>query len=123
MLTPEQKHIKDERLSGAIQHGIAEFVERESNGKSLITITRVALSADKKRATVFFTTFPDSYEEQVLLFLKRNMSDLVYFLKKKFKFSRLPLLEVMLDIGEKNRQKIDTIITKENNNEELSEES
>ena len=123
MLTPEQKNIKDQKLSEAIQHGVAEFAKRESNGKSLITITRVMLSDDKKRSAIFFTTFPDSYEEQVLLFFKRNTRGLVTFLRKKYRFSRLPLLEFIIDIGEKNRQKIDTIISKENNGEAVVENS
>lgn len=114
MLTPEQKQVRDERLTEAIRHGTARFIQRESNGKSLITITRILLSDDKKKARILFTTLPDSYEEQALLFLNRSIHDLVLYLKKDTKFSRLPLLSFAVDHGERNRQRIDIISSKEN---------
>lgn len=122
MLTPEQKQRKDEKMVEMIRQGVAEFIERESNGKSLVTITRIVLSADKKKGTIFFTTLPDSYQDEVLHFIERSMHDLVQYLRKKDKIARLPLLHPEIDFGERNRQKIDTIIAKENNNQSSDNE-
>lgn len=121
MLTPEVKAQKDARLIEAIRQGAAEFFERESNGKSLMTITRVLLSDDKKRARILFTVFPDSYESQALLFAKRNLRDCIIYLNTHTRFSRLPLLEFAIDEGEKNRQTIDMLLSKEHDSLDQTE--
>lgn len=113
MLSPADKAKKDDQLTEAIRKSAALFFEQESNRKSLITVTRVVLSQDKKRASVLFTVFPDTYEEQVELFAKRNKRDFVSFLKSKYKVARLPSIDFHIDHGEKNRQKIDMILSKE----------
>ncbi|PIR38248.1 MAG: hypothetical protein COV34_01395 [Candidatus Zambryskibacteria bacterium CG10_big_fil_rev_8_21_14_0_10_42_12] len=116
MLTPEQKAKKDEQLTEAIRKSAALFFEQESNRKSLITVTRVLLSSDKKKASVMFTVFPESYEEQASLFANRNRRDFVTFLKSKYKVARLPSIDFHIDQGEKNRQRIDMLLSKEHDN-------
>jgi len=113
MLTPHIKKQKDEKMIETIRKRAAEFLERESNGKSIITVTRVVLSDDKKRARILFTVFPTSYEEQAHLFAERNMSDFLTFLKKRAKIARLPMLSFDIDEGEKNRQRIEVLTNAE----------
>lgn len=116
MLTPEEKAKKDDQLTEALRKSAALFFEQESNRKSLITVTRVLLSRDKKKASILFTVFPDTYEEQVLSFVTRNKRDFVSFLKSKYKVARLPLIDFQVDHGEKNRQKIDMLLSREHDN-------
>ena len=116
MLTPEQKAKKDEQLIEALKKSAALFFEQESNRKSLITVTRVVLSGDKKKASIMFTVFPDSYEEQAELFANRNRRNFVAFLKSKYKVARLPSIDFQVDRGEKNRQRIDMLLSGEHDN-------
>ena len=89
---------------------VAEFFEREAGPQSLITITDVTISPDFKRATVYFTTIPASEEEHALEFAKRKRSDLRDFIATKAKLKTLPVFEVGVDEGERNRQKIDDLL-------------
>lgn len=116
MLTPEEKAKKDDQLVEAIRKSAAEFFEQESNRKSLMTVTRVLLSSDKRKASVLFTVFPDAYEEQAALFANRNRREFVSFLKSRYKVARLPSIDFHIDQGEKNRQRIDMLLSKEHDN-------
>lgn len=87
----------------------ANFFVREALPRSLITITDATISPDFKRATIYFTTLPTSEEERALDFAKRKRSDLRAYLATHAKLSTLPVLEIKLDLGERNRQKIDEL--------------
>jgi ribosome-binding factor A len=83
---------------------------RENNRTSLITITSCTASPDLKKATIFITVFPSAKETAALNFIKRNLGDLREFLKKNMQIKIIPFLDVMIDQGEKNRQKIDELL-------------
>ena len=87
----------------------ANFFNREAGRQSLITVTDATISPDFKRATIYITTFPTSEEEKALEFAKRKRTDLREYLKTA-KFRTLPVLEIKLDMGERNRQKIDDLL-------------
>ena len=48
-----------ERQAEALRTAAAEFLAREANRNSLITVTRTELSEDGKRAIVYITVFPE----------------------------------------------------------------
>lgn len=100
---------RHDRVAALLQSVAATFVQQEANTDPLITITRVSISPDYKRATVFFTTIPDGREEDALIFLKRAATDLRHELKKKCNLKIIPHLEFSVDYGERHRQHIDTI--------------
>jgi ribosome-binding factor A len=102
----DQKH---ERFLNQIREKAAEFISHESNRTSLITVTSVVLSNDESRATIYITVLPSEKEEAALDFLKRQRSDLRDFLKKEIRSMRVPFLDIAIDMGEKNRQKIQEI--------------
>lgn len=102
-------NIKDERSREIIRHAAAEFFQNESSGSALITVTRVDISDDAKRANIMLSVIPESFEEQVLSFAKRKRSDLRNHLRKHTKLPRLPHVEVAIDVGEKNRQRIEEL--------------
>ena len=87
----------------------AEFVERESNRTSLITVTRVELIDRGREARIFVTVLPDGMAESALEFLKRMRSDLRSYVTEKSRLFRIPRFDFMLDVGEKNRQRIEEI--------------
>lgn len=101
--------VKDERMNAIIREQAAIFLERESAGNALITVTNVRLEERGKKALVFFTVFPTTSENGVLDFAKRKRSEFREFLQKESALVRLPFVDFAIDLGEKNRQKIDEI--------------
>jgi ribosome-binding factor A len=97
------------QVAEMIAHLAAEFIERESNHQSLITITRADVSANFKNATIFFTVFPEKDEEHALKFMKRNRSEFRSFFRKWAKLKALPIFDFEIDAGEKNRLNLDNI--------------
>ena len=101
---------RDERLKEILHDLGARFLNLNSNKSSLLTVTKVELTRDGKRATIFFTVFPDNFEKTALEFVKRKRSEFKEFVKENSKLGRIPQLDFEIDSGEKNRQKIDSIL-------------
>ena len=101
---------KGQRIIGILQDLAAKFLLVNGNKSSLLTVTRVELTDDRKRATIFFTVFPDKFEKTALEFAKRKRSELKEFVKENSKLGRIPYIDFEIDLGEKNRQKIDSLL-------------
>ncbi|MBU0999370.1 ribosome-binding factor A [Patescibacteria group bacterium] len=101
---------RNEKVANQIKELTAQFLNRENNRTSLLTITSCTVSPDLKRATIFITVFPTSKETNVLNFVKRKLKELRTFLKKSLSIKTIPYLDVAIDLGEKNRQKIDELL-------------
>lgn len=97
------------RVVSLIQELAATFIQHEANTDPLITITRVDLSPDFKRSTIFFTTIPEEKENDALIFLQRSASELRRFIKQKSNLKFIPHIDVAIDYGERHRQHIDDI--------------
>lgn len=104
--------LRQEKVAELLRNLSAEFLERESNHQSLITVTSAKVSPDLKRATIYFTVLPEEKETAALDFAKRKRKELREFVKSKTKFRVLPFLEVELDKGQKILQKIDSLSSK-----------
>lgn len=104
MATPRQEKMREFLRSVA-----AQFFLRESGTRSLVTVTDATISADFKYATIYITTFPTSEEVSALEFAKRKRTDLREYLKNHSKMRILPVLEIKIDEGERNRQRIDEL--------------
>ncbi len=100
---------KDDRLRDEIKRLAAEFLERESNHLSLITVTDASLSEKGTHATVYFTVLPVQKEKAALDFVKRMRSDFRDYVMKKSRIGRVPFFDFDIDGGEKNRQRIDEL--------------
>ncbi len=103
---------KDEKLKDQIQKWAADFLQRESSGASLITVTDVKLSREAKEATILFTVLPEDKQDVALEFARRQLGDFREFMNKKVKTGRMPFFHFDIDLGEKHRQRIDEIIIK-----------
>lgn len=101
------------KVSGELKNIAADFFERESNGASLITVTRCEISRDLKYSTLFMSVLPESKEEAAINFARRMRPDLRNYVKKRFKSKAIPFFEVEIDYGEKNRQHIDDLMRNE----------
>src|SRR4051812_48599443 len=98
---------RDEKIKEILHDLGARFLMQNGNGSSLMTVTRVEMSSDGKHASIFFTVFPDEYQKTALEFAKRKRSEFKEFVKENSKLGRIPQLDFEIDLGEKNRQKID----------------
>jgi len=104
---------KAEKLTEMIHHLAAKFVHQESSGSSLITVTKVSLSPNKKVASIFFTTLPDDRQDTALAFLKRKAGDFKIFARENSRIGILPTFKFEIDNGERNRQRIETLLSRE----------
>lgn len=103
---------RDEKLKDQIKKWSAEFLQRESTGQSLITVTDVRLSADAKEATILFTVLPEDKQEVALEFARRQLGDFRDYMNEKVNVGRMPFFHFDIDRGEKHRQRIDEITIK-----------
>jgi len=86
-----------------------DFIAAEANRQSMRTPTRVDISPDLKNATVYVSIFPEDSEEMGINFLRRKRNDFRTHIKKNGHTKVLPFVDFQLDLGEKNRQLIDSI--------------
>lgn len=103
---------RGEKIANHIRELAALFIEREAGVTSMITVTRVELSPDNKKATIMISVLPREKENAAYGFIKRNLGDLRKYVTKGLKINPIPFLDVEIDEGEKNRQKIDELLTK-----------
>ncbi len=93
----------------ALREAAAEFLSREAGRQSLITVTRAELSDDRRRGTVYLTVYPESAEAAALAFANRNRDEFSEYFQKCVRGMRMPRVEFRLDLGEKNRQRLDEL--------------
>lgn len=115
MIQDNAEHYSERQLkvSGEIKNLAATFFEKESSGLSLITVTRVSISRDMHYSTVYISVLPESKEQAALDFARRMRPELRHYVMKRWSSKTIPFFEIELDYGEKNRQIIDTLLSKD----------
>ncbi len=103
---------KLKKINKEMKKLFAQFIEKESNKESLVTITRCEISSDRKNIDVLISVFPQDKEKQVIDFLDRRKWDARDYIKKKIQTRIIPFVHFKIDEGEKNRQKIDQLLNK-----------
>lgn len=101
---------KDEKTTELLMHLAAEYFNREGNKDSLITFTNAEMLDRGRRANIYFTVLPVDREEQALEFVRRKRNDFRLFVMQKNLFGFMPQINFALDQGEKNRQRIDSLL-------------
>lgn len=104
--------IKDARMESQLKDLAGEFVARQSNRTSLLTVTRVTLSNDFSHVEIGLSVMPRSGEKGALAMLNRNEEDFFKVLKKRTRFHRIPHATFVADEGEYNRQMIEGVLPK-----------
>lgn len=97
------------KLQESIKQLAAKFLEIESDKTSLITVTRADISPDLKNSTIYISVLPDAKSEHAVNFCKRKMTDFKHYAKQHMNLRAIPFFDVKLDLGERNRQRIDEI--------------
>lgn len=101
---------RNEKIAQLVKELSATFLGKENNKTSLITVTSCNASPDLKKATIYITVLPESKEAAALGFVKRQRGDLREFLKSQMHSKVIPFIDIEIDKGEKNRQKIDELL-------------
>ncbi len=97
------------QVSQLLSQLAGDFFARESNVKALITVTHTDISPSFKEATVFISILPQTMETQALKFAKRARTDFRAYIKKQARLHPIPIVDFAIDLGEKNRQRIDEL--------------
>src|SRR3989338_1615974 len=97
------------QVSQVIAQLAADFFARESPVKALITVTHADISPSFKDVTVYLSVLPQTMEEQALKFAKRARTDFRAYIKKQSRLHPIPVVDFAIDLGEKNRQRIDEL--------------
>jgi ribosome-binding factor A len=100
---------RDQKLKDVIRESAAQFLQKEGNYTSILTVTDVSLSDRGNQATIFFTVLPENKEKGALDFAKRQRAEFREYFKSRSRMRALPFFDFEIDKGEKNRQKIDEI--------------
>lgn len=103
---------RNEKITNHIKELSALYIEKEAGTSSMITVTRVDLSEDGKRAKIMISVLPREKEMAAYGFIKRNLGELRKHISKNLRINPVPFLDVAIDEGEKNRQKIDDLLIK-----------
>ncbi len=108
--TKEENSGRQAKVTNLIKELGAKFLGRENNRTSLVTVTACNVSPDLKRATIFITVLPIEKEREALEFTKRKRPELREFIRKNMQMKMIPFVDIQIDLGEKNRQKIDELL-------------
>jgi len=97
------------QVAETLAHLAADYFAREAGSESLITVTRAELAPHLKQVTIFFSVLPEKFEQKALAFAKRSRSDFREYVKEKTFLNPIPTIDFEIDLGEKNRQRIDEL--------------
>jgi len=100
---------RNDRVTSLIREFAATFVQQEANTDPLITVTRVNISQDHSKCTIFFTTMPEGRERDAEIFLTRIAGEMRRFIMKKSNLKIVPHFDFALDVGERHRQHTDEV--------------
>ena|SRR3989344_2274259 len=97
------------RATEIIAHEAAVFIKEVASPESLITVTRALASSRGERITVFVSVFPEEREGAALALLSRKREAFSDYLKAHARLRPLPRIDFELDLGEKNRRRLDEL--------------
>lgn len=97
------------QLSEHIAHLAAQFINLQSNRTSLITVTRAHITDKQTVCTIFVSVLPEKEEPAAYIFLQRMAGPLKQYIMQKGGIHRVPHIAFQIDMGEKNRARIDEI--------------
>ena len=99
---------RSEKIEQLLQHLAATFLQGESSGASLITVTRCIVE-ERKHATIFMTVLPETKEAAAVDFANRKRQEFRNYVQSHSKIGYVPAFDFVIDEGEKMRQHIQTI--------------
>lgn len=93
---------KSERKESILERIAAEFFQKETNGRSLVTVTKCRVSTDGRRATIVLSILPKEETFAAYEFAKRRLHDFQEHVRKHARLRAAPFFEIALaDEGDK----------------------
>lgn len=86
-----------ERLLSAIKKAASEFINRESNRQSMITVTYVNFDNKGVKGEIFVSVYPEKDTKAAVEFLNRQRDEFKKYLKKHVSLRSLPRIRFMPD--------------------------
>jgi ribosome-binding factor A len=114
---------RQEQVSELLRQLTGTYIQQTADPSSLITVTTVAVSPDLAQATVFVSVLPEDRESPALDFLARHARDMKEYVKDNCSLRRVPTFTFAIDEGERNRQRIDELLTQEKQNTQSNNEN
>ncbi|MDH5442183.1 MAG: ribosome-binding factor A [Candidatus Nomurabacteria bacterium] len=99
-----------EQFGKEMKKAIAGYISRESHRNSMITVTKVDLSTDKKYADILVTVLPTNAEAPAMEFLTRHKDDIRRAVMKYMRHRFIPYIRFHIDAGDKKRSNLQTIM-------------
>lgn len=106
--------LRIDKVNSLLRNIVSSFVGREFKDGIIITVTRVETSSDLRKAKIFVSVFPDNKSDDTLKLLQKKSWDLKKYAQPLLKMKFLPEFDFEIDYGEKNRQRLEEIVQKEN---------
>lgn len=94
---PDPRPHKQEKTESVLVHLASEFINRKSNRDSLITVTGIRLSPDKKYATILVSILPITEIEPAMAFLSRKRQEFRNYVKSHSRIRTIPFFEFAAD--------------------------
>jgi ribosome-binding factor A len=91
-----------ETVEDIIRKLASNFLAREINRTSLVTVTRVVMSDHGHQATILISVLPEKAEDAALSFCKRKRTEFREYVKGNSRFRIIPTFDFAIDVGEKN---------------------
>lgn len=85
--------VRENKITEIIKQTAAEFILKEADSSSMITVTGAKISKDLKRAVIFLSVYPEESRESALDFMKRKRSYFKKFAKNKIRIKRIPFFD------------------------------
>ncbi len=92
---------RGEQIRERVREIVSKYVSRETNGRSIISVSTVDINDKADIAVIFVTVIPESEEKAAMDFLKRKRSEIRKDIMKKLPIARIPVIDFKIDVGEK----------------------
>src|SRR3972149_5788890 len=102
---------RQEKLKNYLMELTAKFLEKESGQDALVTVTNCNVSPKFNRADIFITVLPKDKEGEVMQMLEKKLGQLRKYISENLKTKSVPVLKIEIDLGEKNRQRIEELLS------------
>jgi len=103
---------RKDKLKNSIMELAAKFIEKESPPNTLVTVTNCDISKKFDYATILITVLPDEKETEIIKYFEKKIGTFRKYISENLKIRAVPALKIQIDIGEKNRQRIEELSRK-----------
>lgn len=103
-------NVRDQKIIELVKGLAGKFLSSEGGPQSLITVTDATFNERSNLSRIFFTVLPQEKEKAALAFAKRKRSEFRSYVSDNIKMRKIPFFDFEIDLGEKNRQKVDELL-------------